>query len=184
MSRALALLRALPECGRITAAKLALAAGLPRDTVPSVADKLKRRGYLEKLGGGCYALTAKGRTLRDSGIENLRRTKRGPRRGPPAQPRGRSARDKAWWHLRNLRKATLSELLRKMGAPDSARDSVGTFLKALGAAGYLGSLRRNASGPIAWVLVRNTGPQTPVVQRARAHVWDPNERQYYPMAAP
>jgi DNA-binding MarR family transcriptional regulator len=182
MSQALKILHALPREGEMRTAALAAATRLPTSAVASAARKLRARGFVARAGLGRYRLTDAGRALRDAGCENLRRTKRGPRRGPPAKPRARSERDKAWWHLRAKGKATLAELLQAAGS--AARDSIGTFLTALARAGYLAPIKRNASGPIAWVLKRDSGPLTPVVQRARGHVWDPNQRAYHRMDRP
>lgn len=191
MSGTLKVLQALARDGAWRCCRdVAAVAGLSRRTVANRIQRLKARGFVE-IGtrgrtAGFYRLTALGRRVVDTGVSDLARTKRGAlTQAAPRRPKKKTARDRAWWHLRTNGRLTLTEILTLMDWGARNPTTVAVYLRDLWRAGYLEVARHRApgtaptsNGDIRWMLMKNTGPLAPVVQRGRGRVWDPNSKSF------
>ncbi len=85
-----------------------------------------------------------------------------------------TAQDKVWRQLRNLRKFTIYEVAELTGLPYR---NISVYISALSRAEYIRliGLRKERPGSAprskVWMLVKNTGPKTPVLRRC---LLDPN----------
>lgn len=183
-SRQTTVLAALQPNECLNPSDLSSATGMSnRDVVKAVAG-LIRRGYATRVEAGCYELTSAGQEARDSGAP----LKSGPRK-PLTQPCRRrkeaTFRQKIWRALRMKQKATIGELVETAGdgTERAAESNAGRYLAALERAGYVRRLRRQAgtaptsNGFLRYQIVRNTGPDAPVVQKGGAALFDPNENR-------
>lgn len=183
---------ALAERGCLRTEALAEAAGLTHRQVVSATGKLIVRGLVERVEVGCYRLTAEGEASHAAG-EVLTSGPTGPH-AAPRPPARRSLRARLWRAARLRRKFTIGELVR-LAARDGERDPRGNatrYLALLCRAGYLRRLpgrqadgKPNSSGLIRYALVRDTGPEPPVVVVDDAcrptAMRDPNTGEVHPL---
>ena len=175
------ILRAVPPRGEcVTVAELTALAGVDRKQVHRSCHLLLRRGLLKRVRQGCYLLTPAGRLARDTGAD----VKPGPSdTRPPRVLRKRGFRDRLWQALRQSGKVTLSDLLMLCSSGDGEPEPTNArqYLRALHSAGYLAVLSRRAPGLdprspgyLQYLLLKDTGPKTPVHRRNLNCVYDPN----------
>lgn len=166
----------------LTAAELAEKSGMTNRDLVKAVGRLISRGYARRAEIGCYELTDEGLRARHSG----ERIKSGPRKALTQVCRQRQAatfRTKVWRALRMKQKATIGDLVETAGdgTEKAAVSNAGRYLHALCKAGYVRSLRRQpgtkatSNGFLRYQLVRDTGPDAPVVKQGGAAVFDPNE---------
>lgn len=188
MSTTVNLLRALPvDRGCIRTRALAVASGIPAKTVSNRMRVLIGRGLAEAIKTGCYRLTTTGAAMRDAPMP-IKSGPRGQLTQAARRPQRRTFQDRAWWLLRRERRSTLGNILAMIGER-CCRSGVRRFMTALWQAGYVEIVGARAPGTapssngfLQYLLVRDTGAGTPIVQRKRGRVWDPNEQQAYPLA--
>lgn len=94
-------------------------------------------------------------------------------------PRHRRAR--LWQAIRILRRFEVNDLLAVCELETRQRESVLTFLSQLRCAGYLRARYGNPGRHEAtqFVLIRDSGPQTPALVRRGAAIWDWNTETEY-----
>lgn len=185
MSNSTAALRLIAG-GTITLEALAKALSKSKKTVVKYAQTLKALGYiavcdeLDKemgtLARGMYAITPAGEAFAASG-EEIKPGKAGER------PRKRTVglRDRAWWHFRAHKVATLKDLLSTHadGTEKAASINLYKYLAALEAAGILERMERRqqarqSKGRVVWSLKKDLGILAPVWRQKNHEVYDPN----------
>jgi hypothetical protein len=170
---------ALPERRCLHTAKLAAATGLTTAQIAVAAGQLIRRNLVERAEAGCFRLTAEGVQARRDGFR--------PQRGVPIDGIGKNQRSslriRLWRAMRLKQKFTVADLLRLASRDEkSARSNTQHYLADLNAAGFLRRLPPvRGSNAARYALIRDAGPEAPVVRRTRGDVWDPNGRQSYPI---
>lgn len=89
------------------------------------------------------------------------------------------ARDRIWTSIRILREFTQPKLV---ATADAGEDNVKRYVNGLCKAGYLALVREKRSGHkgghARYLLIRNTGPRAPRLQRD-GNTYDPNEHKTY-----
>lgn len=162
-------------------------AGATENAIKQAFRHMERRGWIEKRERGVYAPTEKGRAaaLAAEELPKGRYARHDKRR-----PRRKTVRDLAWKALRGLGKASAMELASLL--PEDMRGkcdpafNIRAFLKALECCGYVLKLKR---GPNAYeradrfVLIRNTGPLTPLWRPSKGMLFDPNLGLHVPPKA-
>lgn len=148
-------------------------AGLAPDQVKNAVDRLSKRGLVLHERLARYRRSRAGDAFLEAGKE----VKPGPRPGAAPAIRadrlagGDALRDRAWGALRQLKKATVPELLELASAGDE-KDPSGNlrrYLTRLESFGIVTPLTRRAAGIALtsngfkqWVLVRDLGPKAPL----------------------
>lgn len=170
-------------------ADIAAALEIPRKSVNHAAQTLKGRGLIEthsevegEISGpaqrGFYRLTPEGAAFAASGQTIAA--------GQGERPRKKTVglRERAWWHFRAHKVASLKELLgtHAEGQERDATSNVYKYLLALERAGILQRAAkrlpaRQSKGLILWRLARDLGPQTPVWRQTSKTIFDPNSGQ-------
>lgn len=173
------ILRAVPEGACLTTAQIAEATGLERKAVTQAVGKLIHRDLLERAEVGCFRLTPAGAAAQAQGVEL---TSAPLRPYTDCRKHKGSLRVRAWRALRSLGKATIGEV-QAMAARDErdAQGGVQRYLLLLERAGYLRRLRKQGR-ELRYALIRNTGPEAPMVARDRRSVKDPNTGEVHPCA--
>lgn len=170
--------------------------GLASRQIANACAKLVEHGYLKRdlysdttVKPGCYHLTSLGLAALDEGAK-LTSGPKGPTGKPKVRPDG--LRDRAWRLLRIRRKASAPELVGLLLDADSngqesarAQNNLNKYLRMLVRAGYLSEMRREAptsptsNGAKRFLLVRDTGPLSPIPQPQFNAVFDQNEGKKY-----
>ena len=176
-------------------ADIAAALELPRKTINKAAQTLKGRGLIEthsEAGGeisgparrGFYRPTPAGIAVAASGQAITA--------GQGERPRKKTVglRERAWWHFRAHKVASLKELLttHAEGPERDATSNVYKYLLALERAGILQRAAkripaRQCKGLVVWRLAVDLGPQTPVWRQTSKTIYDPNSGKTYAIAA-
>lgn len=168
----------------ITEARMAEITGMDARQIEAAALKLRKHGFMDRVGPGCHKLTDAGRAAYEAGV----RLTSGPK-GPQAtgqRLRDPGLRQRVWNVLRMHRKYSQDDilLLALEGGERDPASNVGKYLRALAKAGYVRRMpiRENpanltSNGAIRWQLVTDTGPQAPVWRQSRNAVYDPNLEQ-------
>lgn len=157
-------------------------------SVVKAVQVLKRRGLVQVHGAfdsafgglarGSYALTPAGTEWARAGLAVSP--------GQGARPRQRTSglRERAWWHFRAHRIATLKEILttHAEGGERAAPINLYKYLMALQRAGVLRRspqrvATRQSRGQVQWSLARDLGPKAPVWRQLARVVYDPNSGQ-------
>jgi len=157
----------------------------PRRDLVKAVQVLKRRGLVRVhetldgvtggVGRGTYHLTEAGAAWAETG--------KPVSPGQGERPRGRTTglRERAWWHLRAHRIATLKDILTTHAEGHEAAPDINVYkyLAALERAGILvrSAQRlpaRQSRGRIQWRLARDLGPKAPVWRESRREIYDPN----------
>jgi len=184
------------EKGCVKHAAIVKHTGLTARQVADACSKLVEHGYLKRetysdssVKPGCYHLTSLGLAALDQGMKLVSGPK-GPtgKRKPPTD----CLRDRAWRLLRIRRKASAPELVGLLLTADSdeqdasrAQNNLNKYLRMLARAGYLSEMRREAptsptsNGAKRFLLVRDTGPLSPLLQPQFNAVFDQNEGKKY-----
>lgn len=184
--RVLAVLPA-PDAPHAKVAELAAALDLDGTSASRACRVLRNRGLAEAKGAGAYRLTEQGVAARDAG--GTVRGGQGEREACRRLVRT-TMRDRLWKALRIARNtgqaSTIDELVEIAadGTESDARGSAESYLFALARAGYLRKHRVRAKsgapsskGAFRYVLIRDTGPRTPIWRRTRNSVFDPNRNE-------
>lgn len=166
--------------GNCGIAGIAEALGVTRKAVNHAAQTLKKRGLIEthsERGGeisgpsrrGQYRLTAFGAAFAASG-----------RQISPG------LRERAWWHFRAHKIASMKELLttHAEGGERDATSNVYKYLLALERAGILQRCAqrapaRQSRGLVIWRLALDLGPKAPVWRQTAQAVFDPNSGRVF-----
>lgn len=167
-------------------ADIAAALEIPRKAVNQAAQTLKGRGLIEthsevdgEISGpaqrGFYRLTPAGAEFAASGQRITA--------GQGERPRKKTVglRERAWWHFRAHKVASLKELLgtHAEGQERDATSNVYKYLLALERAGILQRTAkripaRQSKGLVQWRLAIDLGPKAPVWRQVAREVYDPN----------
>ncbi|MFB2531005.1 hypothetical protein ACEYYA_02440 [Paracoccus sp. p3-h83] len=163
---------------------------LTRRQVADAAACLLRRDYLMRMGAGCYQLTEAGIAAHAAG-ETITSGPRGPRATPRKIREG--IRIRAWRSMRMRQWFTIPDLITDAARPEdrSPSDNLHRYLRALRQAGYVKVAARRAPGSAQtsngfkyFVLVKNTGPQAPIMLSKIAAIHDPNIGKDVPCVRP
>lgn len=185
-----ALMAALADGACQTIDELVGQLDLTNRQVSDAAACLLRRDYLMRMGTGCYRLTEAGVAAHAAG-EVIRSGPRGPR-GTPRKV-GDSLRTRAWRSMRIRQWFTIPDLIMDAARPDDRGPSnnLCRYLRALRRAGYVSVAARRAAGTAItsngfkqFVLVRNTGPQAPLLLSKIDAIHDPNLGKDVPCVRP
>lgn len=139
---------------------------------------LKRRRLISQAGlRGAYSLTDDGREWIDTGREPV------ANEGRRARTVTRGIRERAWWHLRAHKAATMKELLTTHASPElkAPRITLFKYLSALARSGVLCKRTPVAGGETLYSLKKDLGPQTPVWRERESSIYDPNSGDILPV---
>lgn len=173
--------------------QLAAITGKSKRDIVKMAQVLKHKGYISvcdaldaKLGTGArgmYLPTQAGEAFAASDGE-IKPGKAGPR----SCTRTIGLREKAWWHFRAHKVATLKELLstHANGTEKAASINLYKYIAALESVGILKRLpklqpARQSKGRVAWTLEKDLGLQAPVWRQLAREVYDPNGDKVFPI---
>jgi hypothetical protein len=176
----------------ITTKDLAAATGLDSRDVVAAIDRLRRRGLVVHTRIGRYQRTVAGNNIvaalveikpgpKRPGIDAAGKRTPRPLRSDDAQGRG-ALIDRAWAALRQLRKATVPELLElAAGEERDASAALSRYLRRLAAHGVVIELQRRVRGiaPTSngfkqWTLLRDLGPKAPLYRPSTRELVDRN----------
>lgn len=167
--------------GDVPLAMLTQRTGLNRTEACESLGVLCRRGLARKVEPGLYVVTSTGRAFcRDGG-----QVTGGPYAGTAVRVRRGTLRNKLWRAARMARKFTIADLLQLCG--EGSLDGARKYLDRLERAGYLRRLGNRpksagAGNVVRWVLIRDTGRLSPVLNAARTTVYDPNTGETHDVA--
>jgi len=138
-------------------------------------------GYLERVERGCYQLTDMGKQAQAEGLV-IKSGPRGPI--PRLKARRKSMTVRLWRSMRMHQKFSINDLLiDSVRDEKTGRDMASRYLRGLEQAGYVFRLQVKAPGTsltsngfVRWSLIRDTGPQAPVLRRDGT-VFDPNTQE-------
>jgi hypothetical protein len=177
--------------GNTAIESIAAALGIPRKSVNHAAQTLKQRGLIlthsetaGEISGpavrGHYQVTPAGSELVASGGQIT--AGQGERRRKSTT----GLRERAWWHFRAHKVASLKELLttHAEGQERDATSNVYKYLLALERAGILQRAAkrlpaRQSKGLVVWRLALDLGPKAPVWRQTAGVVYDPNGDKTY-----
>lgn len=164
----------------------------PRRELVKAVQVLKRRGFVRVhetldgvtggVGRGTYYLTEAGVAWAE--------TEKPVSPGQGERPRVRTTglRERAWWHLRAHRIATLKDILTTHAEGHEAAPDINVYkyLAALERAGVLARSAqrlpaRQSRGRVQWRLLRDLGPKAPVWRESARVVYDPNGDRILPL---
>lgn len=170
MTHAEAVLQAVAD-GVCLLREIAAHCGVSLREAQLAALALKRRRLLSQAGlRGAYDLTDSGRAWLAAERAIL------PNQGRRPRTVTRGIRERAWWHLRAHKIATIRELLSTHASPElkAPRVTLVKYLSALARAGVLGRRVPVAGGEAVWSLKRDLGVETPVWRERGGQIYDPN----------
>lgn len=193
MSLATNVLRQI-AAGNATLDGLVFSLGAGRKEIVKAVQVLKRRGLAQthqvragEVSGpapGTYRLTDTGEAFAESGREI------NPGQGERPRQKTAGLRERAWWHFRAHKVASMRELLTTHADGDekAAHINVYKYLMALERAGILARLpyrapARQSRGMVLWRLARDLGPKAPVWRQVAKTVFDPNSGKVFALAA-
>lgn len=179
--------------GNSTLAGLDFTLGAGRKAIVKAVQVLKRRGLAQthqvragEVSGpapGTYRLTEAGEAFAESGRDI------NPGQGERPRQKTVGLRERAWWHFRAHKVATMKELLNTHAEGDekAAHINVYKYLMALEKAGILARLAhrapaRQSKGLVLWRLARDLGPKAPVWRQVAKTVFDPNSGKVFALA--
>ena len=165
---------------------LAAATGKSKKAIVKSAQVLKFLGFLNvcdeldktfgTLARGMYIATPAGEAFAASGKDIV------PGK-PGERPRKKTVglRERAWWHFRAHKVATLKELLstHANGTEKAASINLYKYIAALEAVGIVKRLdkkqpAKQSKGRVVWSLEKDLGLQAPVWRQQAHEVYDPN----------
>lgn len=166
--------------------------GCPRRDLVKAVQVLQRRGFVcvhktldgvtGGVGRGTYTLTEAGVAWAEAGKPVS------PGQGQRPRNRTSGLRERAWWHLRAHRVATLRDILTTHAEGHEAAPDINVYkyLAALERAGILvrSAQRlpaRQSRGRVQWRLARDLGPKAPVWRESRREIFDPNGGSILPL---
>ena len=176
--------------GNVYLLQIASTLGVEKKAVVKAAQILKRRGLIDVPNAktifdpelrGIYALTKAGRKWVESGVPVAA--------GQGVRPRmsTRGLGERAWWHLRAFRTATIMDLLSTYsdGTDTAAHNTLYKYLNALEKAEVIKRYdcrlpAKQGKGSVQWSLSIDLGPRAPVWRQQEREVYDPNTGRKYP----
>lgn len=176
-------IRSLPE--------VAVAISAARRQVARAVNKLVAKAYVTRVTYGKYSITPLGANIIENGIA-ITSGPNGPV-GPKTTVRNRADgfRDRAWRAMRIRRSFTVPDILMDAtdGTEASPIDSAHFYIRSLKQGGYLRELPKRVPNagrcPLKkWMLVRDTGPLAPAIQRNPRAVHDFNTGETVPCSQP
>jgi predicted transcriptional regulator len=171
------ILRAIGPDACLTIEALANETGLKRKAISQACSKLVTRGFVDRVETGCFQLTEGGKLVFENNA-NLSSAPIGPRVKP--RKHAKSMRIRIWRAIRMKRKFTISDIVTLASKEEKApRDGVQRYLCVLSQAGYLHRLKQ-AGKARRYSLIRDLGPEAPIIRNNRTEVYDPNTEETYP----
>jgi IclR helix-turn-helix domain len=151
--------------------------GMAKDNAHRAIHVLVRRGLVTQAHYGRYRITDEGRAWLVTG----RLVNRGRHPRSPQAVRSGTLRERFWRAMRMMRRFTVADLAQMAAGPEGRdpRSGAKHYVKALERAGFLRRLPgpRNRAG--TWMLVRNSGPRPPVLNKRETALHDPNTGESY-----
>jgi len=183
-------IRLLKEVGPdqcLTIDVLADAMQTTRHIVSLVATRLITRGYLERAEIGCFRLTGEGKTALAEG-RKITSGPIGPHTGVRKPNRNSTLRKRLWNAMRVLGKFTISDLVSNAarGEEKDAYNNARRYVRGLDRAGYFRNLRGVKGNSLTsnnlkrFALIRNSGPEAPMLRPSKSEVYDPNTGEAHP----
>lgn len=180
-----ALLQAL-GAGPMTRKEIQIALGFDWRQTTNAARSLGKRGYLDVLADGRYALSPAGQEAARAGLIITG--------GPKGQVKvtADTFRERAWRSIRVRKTFTIGEIVAdaiRMDSTEPSRphDNAGRYISRLRQAGYLREQGRRQRGTASgsngfkqFILLRNTGPRAPIYREALGVIHDPNTGEDIP----
>jgi predicted transcriptional regulator of viral defense system len=171
------ILRAVPPDACLTTAEIAEATGLERKAVTQAVGKLIHRDLIERAEVGCFRLTTAGAAAQADGMEL---TSAPIKQFTDMRKHRGSLRVRAWRAVRTLGKFTIGDVQAMASREErDAQGGVQRYLLLLERAGYLRRLRKQGR-ELRYALIRDTGPEAPMVARDRRSVKDMNTKEVHP----
>lgn len=168
--------------GARTLAELETATGAPRKHLVKAVQVLKRHELACIVSRGEYALTELGRARAQAGHPV------NPGQGTRPRTRTVGIRERAWWHFRAHKVATLKELIgtHADGHESDPVTNLYKYVNSLEKAGILTRSQkrvpaRQSRGLVQWSLARDLGKKAPVWREREKVIYDPNSGALYPI---
>jgi len=176
--------------GNVYLAQIASALGVEKKSVVKATQVLKQRGLIDVPSAkaifepelrGIYALTEAGSKWVESGAPVVA--------GQGVRPRMSTSGlgERAWWHLRAFRTATIMDLLSTYsdGTDTAAHNTLYKYLNALEQVEVIKRCdcrlpAKQGKGSVQWSLAIDLGPRAPVWRQQGQEVYDPNAGRKYP----
>ncbi|MDV7341005.1 hypothetical protein RYZ26_15470 [Terasakiella sp. A23] len=150
---------------------------IKRKAIIQACGKLVARGMVDRVDTGCFQLTEEGKMVFASGTE-LTSAPQAPFTN--CRKHTNSMRMRIWHAMRLKQKFTIADLTKLVARDEKApRDGVQRYLKVLELAGYLRPLRKSGREK-RFSLIRDLGPEAPMIRNHRTEVYDPNTQEVFP----
>ncbi len=168
-----------------TVERLAELTGMTNRHIVNAAARLIERGLADRAERGCFTRSVAGEEFQASGGV-IKSGPRGHLTGRNRRPKRRTVRDRMWGALRIRGKVSVPELIELVSIEGETvtRGYVQRYLRALVAAGYLRELSRREPGTAPssngfkrFLLLRDTGPLTPLHSIRTHSILDPNTNE-------
>ncbi len=175
-----ALLQMLSQGERLTVDDVEARVDLTRRQISNAAACLHRREYLQWLGPGLYQLNDAGLAAAAAG-EVIRSGPLGPRK--QARMAKGTLRERAWRAMRVRRRFTLADLITDAALPEdkAPENNLVRYIGRLASTGYVAALPARTMGTAltsngykVWVLLKDSGPLSPIALTKVAGVHDRN----------
>lgn len=179
--RAHKVVRALAESqGTLTTKQIAGATQIPRKQLAELCERLRLRGYVERVRNGVFKATKAGREFAASG-EIVKCGPCRPHTGQRRSPEG--FRTRAWRAMATMDKFTVQDLIEAAARGDERNpaNNLQRYLRVLARCGYLSRLKAREQGTrltspgfLRYLRLRHTGPKAPVLSERKKTLHDPN----------
>lgn len=172
---------------------LAARTGATKKQVVKYVQTLKGLGYVAvcdeataQMGAGArgmYFATEAGEAFAATG-DLIKPGKSGQR----PRERTKGLRERAWWHFRAHKVATLKELLltHASGKEKAAESNLYKYILALESVGIIARMVRKqpakqSRGRVVWTLEKDLGQKPPVWRQTAREIYDPNTGRVFPI---
>lgn len=178
--RAHKIVQALAEAETLTTAQLAKVTAIPRKRLATDCERLRLRGYVERVRTGVFRATKAGRAFAATG-EIVKCGPCQPHTGRRRAPEG--LRTRAWRAIATMDKFTVPDLIEYAANGDERNpaNNLQRYLRALVQCGYLSRLRvreqgtsLTSNGFLRYLRLKHTGPEAPVLSERKKTLYDPN----------
>lgn len=184
-----AVLKAVQDAGRDTTASLAVQLGISAKRASKAASALVLRGYLVRIGVGCFKLTSTGTVA----LASSKVITSGPINADATVPHRAITygfRDRLWQSMRMRGSFTIHDVVSDaVDAEADAINDASRYIRILKGAGYVRDLpgrvagtRPGSNGYKRFKLVKNTGPRAPLHRSKRGVIHDFNTGEDVPCA--
>lgn len=173
------------EC--ITEARLSELAKYNAKQTENACRRLLKHGFIVRTGQGCHQLTQAGKDALAAG----KQLHGGPLKGHTGHKvKPNATRQKIWNVLRKGEKVTVDDVVMLIteDGESNPRNNVSVYLRTLAKVGYIikmpvreKALNLTSNGAIRWLLVNDTGPKAPTLEKNCTRVYDHNTETSIPV---